>query len=103
MRPAGAVMDAAFAGGDARAGTTPGLPGSVPTMGGRPPFAGAPGFGGAALGGPGFGPTATPAEPMSGVAAGAPQEKTLRCPDCGAMNFATEWYCERCGGELAAL
>lgn len=31
------------------------------------------------------------------------QEKTLRCADCGAMNYPTEWYCEKCGGELAAL
>jgi hypothetical protein len=31
------------------------------------------------------------------------QEKTLRCQDCGEMNYPTEWYCERCGGELAAL
>ena len=29
------------------------------------------------------------------------QEKTLKCPECGAYNYATEWYCERCGGELA--
>jgi len=29
------------------------------------------------------------------------QEKTLKCPECGALNYATEWYCERCGGELA--
>jgi hypothetical protein len=29
--------------------------------------------------------------------------KTLRCTECGTMNFPTEWYCERCGGELAAL
>jgi hypothetical protein len=29
--------------------------------------------------------------------------KTLRCQECGTMNFPTEWYCERCGGELAAL
>lgn len=28
-------------------------------------------------------------------------EKTLQCPECSAMNYATEWYCERCGGELA--
>jgi hypothetical protein len=108
---AGAVMDAAFAGGEVRPGTAPGMPASIPTMpGGRDPFGGPPGFGGVtggmvggAVGGVGFGPTATPAEPMSGVAAGAPQEKTLRCPDCGAMNYATEWYCERCGGELAAM
>jgi hypothetical protein len=40
-----------------------------------------------------------------GVPAGAAaaQEKTLRCADCGAMNYPTEWYCEKCGGELATL
>src|SRR5690606_7712518 len=26
--------------------------------------------------------------------------KTLRCQECHAMNYPTEWYCERCGGEL---
>jgi len=29
--------------------------------------------------------------------------KTLKCTECGAMNYPTEWYCERCGAELAAL
>jgi hypothetical protein len=29
--------------------------------------------------------------------------KTLKCSDCGAMNYPTEWYCERCGAELASL
>lgn len=29
--------------------------------------------------------------------------KTLKCAECGAMNYPTEWYCERCGAELAAL
>ena len=29
--------------------------------------------------------------------------KTLRCAECGTMNYSTEWYCERCGGELAVL
>jgi len=29
--------------------------------------------------------------------------KTLKCGECGTLNFATEWYCERCGGELAAF
>ncbi len=38
-------------------------------------------------------PTATGAEP----------QKTLRCTECGTMNLPTEWYCERCGGELAAF
>lgn len=29
--------------------------------------------------------------------------KTLKCQECGTMNLATEWYCEQCGAELAAL
>jgi hypothetical protein len=29
--------------------------------------------------------------------------KTLKCAECGSMNRPTEWYCERCGAELAAL
>ncbi len=29
--------------------------------------------------------------------------KSLKCQECGTMNFPTEWYCERCGGELAAM
>lgn len=29
--------------------------------------------------------------------------RTLKCADCSAMNFPTEWYCERCGAELASL
>ncbi len=29
--------------------------------------------------------------------------KSLKCQECGTLNFPTEWYCERCGGELAAL
>jgi hypothetical protein len=44
-------------------------------------------------------PTARPDESLGGAAT----QKTLRCQECGAMNFPTEWYCERCGGELAAL
>ena len=31
------------------------------------------------------------------------QSKTLKCGECGSMNYPTEWYCERCGAELAAL
>ena len=33
----------------------------------------------------------------------APVKKTLKCRECGTMNLATEWYCESCGAELAAL
>jgi len=29
--------------------------------------------------------------------------KTLKCAECSAMNYPTEWYCERCGAELASL
>ena len=31
------------------------------------------------------------------------QTKTLRCGECDAMNYPTEWYCERCGAELAGM
>ena len=29
--------------------------------------------------------------------------RTLKCGECQTMNRPTEWYCERCGAELAAL
>lgn len=29
--------------------------------------------------------------------------KTLKCGECGAVNYPTEWYCERCGAELASM
>ncbi len=29
--------------------------------------------------------------------------KTLKCVECGVMNRPTEWYCESCGAELAAV
>ena len=34
---------------------------------------------------------------------GSAAAKTLRCGECGTLNYPTEWYCERCGGELAAM
>lgn len=33
----------------------------------------------------------------------AEQAKTLKCAECGTMNYSTEWYCERCGAELAQI
>jgi hypothetical protein len=46
-----------------------------------------------------------PAEPAAAAAKAAPgqQAKTLKCGECGTLNRPTEWYCERCGAELAAL
>jgi len=43
------------------------------------------------------------ATPDAPVDADAPVEKTLKCKECGTMNVATEWYCENCGAELAAM
>jgi len=51
-----------------------------------------------------IGRRATGAAPLTGrQTATAEQPKTLKCTECGAMNYPTEWYCERCGAELAAL
>jgi hypothetical protein len=33
----------------------------------------------------------------------AEQPKTLKCAECGTMNYASEWYCEKCGAELAQI
>jgi hypothetical protein len=62
-------------------------------------------------------PGAKPAEPPAGgpdsgsqkivIGGDRPSQsatpKTLKCGECGALNRPTEWYCERCGAELAAL
>ena len=46
-------------------------------------------------------------EPQSALGRPTPRTtqavKTLKCAECGSFNYPTEWYCERCGGELAAL
>jgi ElaB/YqjD/DUF883 family membrane-anchored ribosome-binding protein len=46
-----------------------------------------------------------PTEPAAAAAKATPgqQAKTLKCGECGTLNRPTEWYCERCGAELAAL
>ncbi len=43
-------------------------------------------------------PAAEPKDRSSGSG-----QKTLKCGECGTLNRPTEWYCERCGAELAAL
>ena len=43
----------------------------------------------------------TAAPGKGGAAAGV--AKTLKCGECGTLNRPTEWYCERCGAELAGL
>lgn len=98
-----AALDDAFAPATGAGGVPAG---DVSTLDAQPapfqPATPAFGFGNAGIGAaPSAAQAAAPAEPPT--AAGLPAEKTLRCPDCGAMNYATEWYCEKCGGELAAL
>lgn len=65
----------------------------------------------------GFKPTLEPAPPPAPVEEARPAsspvqdsvkdrqsgQKTLKCAECGTLNRPTEWYCERCGAELAAL
>lgn len=57
-------------------------------------------------------PAAEPRHPKPGSRDSVPsylkesppeQVKTLKCQECGTLNYPTEWYCERCGAELAAL
>ena len=64
-----------------RRASNPGMP-AVPTNPSAPNPAAASGGGGKAA---------------SGVA------KTLKCDECGTLNRPTEWYCERCGAELAGV
>jgi hypothetical protein len=47
-------------------------------------------------------PEVAATQPASGKAAAA-VAKTLKCGDCGTLNRPTEWYCERCGAELAGV
>jgi hypothetical protein len=44
-------------------------------------------------------PTPSPADSNEDAEA----VRTLKCKECGTMNLPTEWYCESCGAELAAL
>lgn len=46
-------------------------------------------------------PSSAPAGQGKSGASGV--AKTLKCGECGTLNRPTEWYCERCGAELAAL
>jgi len=44
-----------------------------------------------------------PAAPSAGKAGSPGVAKTLKCGECGTLNRPTEWYCERCGAELAGI
>jgi hypothetical protein len=46
---------------------------------------------------------AAPAASASTSGGSSGNAKTLKCGECGTLNRPTEWYCERCGAELAAL
>ncbi len=44
-----------------------------------------------------------PAAPSSAKTGAPGVAKTLKCGECGTLNRPTEWYCERCGAELAGI
>ena len=48
-------------------------------------------------------PPASEAPAQAKLSSPSGQTKTLKCGECGTLNRPTEWYCERCGAELAAL
>lgn len=52
---------------------------------------------------PAAAPAPAPAETTKERASQSAGQKTLKCAECGTLNRPTEWYCERCGAELAAL
>lgn len=49
------------------------------------------------------GPRGTPPPTVDPAKDRGSGQKTLKCAECGTLNRPTEWYCERCGAELAAL
>ena len=56
------------------------------------------------VGGAPQGSRAVETAPAPSGKAGAPGvAKTLKCGECGTLNRPTEWYCERCGAELAGI
>jgi hypothetical protein len=48
-------------------------------------------------------PVQAGAATAAGKPGGAGVAKTLKCGECGTLNRPTEWYCERCGAELAGI
>lgn len=49
------------------------------------------------------GPTEAPSPSQPRKSMMAEQPKTLKCGECGTMNYPSEWYCERCGAELTIV
>lgn len=47
--------------------------------------------------------TAPPPSSPGGKTGAPGVAKTLKCGECGTLNRPTEWYCERCGAELAGV
>jgi hypothetical protein len=47
--------------------------------------------------------TAPPPSTPGGKTGAPGMAKTLKCGECGTLNRPTEWYCERCGAELAGV
>jgi hypothetical protein len=52
---------------------------------------------------PPFAPRAKERRPSEAAREADGNAKTLKCGECGTMNAATEWYCEKCGAELSTF
>jgi hypothetical protein len=48
-------------------------------------------------------PAPAPSAPAAAKTGAPGMAKTLKCGECGTLNRPTEWYCERCGAELAGI
>jgi hypothetical protein len=65
--------------------------------------ASSPGSAGPSAGRTADAPATTGQTTAPGKSGGTNVAKTLKCGECGTLNRPTEWYCERCGAELAGI
>lgn len=86
---------------DEKRGIATPAPGTTPTLGRRSGAQFQPSE--PAVSRPAQSPASNPGPAAAHANEDAEPVRTLKCRECGTMNLPTEWYCESCGAELAAL